>query len=187
MQIRNCEITFFDLGLVCIGSSDSSVDWLELSGNLLRGLQEENGNAVMLENYVSNIAFRHNRFTHVRAGLNVVGRWKSVVIANNTFFHIVECIAPAVEPTSESISISANLAIQCPTFVARLSSSEGRVSFDSNKSDSTASDISVASTVSGIAFRSTDSANAEFLLPVPDEQLEISAAPHYVGAIDPRK
>ncbi len=33
MQIRNCEIVFFELGVACIGSADSSVDWLELSGN----------------------------------------------------------------------------------------------------------------------------------------------------------
>ncbi|MFO0999186.1 MAG: protein kinase [Planctomycetaceae bacterium] len=185
MQIRNCEITFFDLGVVCIGSSDSAVDWLELNGNLLRGLREENGNALMLENFVSNFAVRHNRIAHVRAGLNVVGRWKSVEIANNTFFRIMECIAPAAEPISESISISANLAIQCPTFVARLPSAGGSVSFDSNKTDSTA-EISTATAVSSITFRSTDSANAEFLSPLPNDQLVISSAPHYAGAVEPQ-
>jgi hypothetical protein len=186
MQIRNCDITFFDLGIACIGSSGSSVDWLELSGNLLRGLQEENGNALMLENFVSNLTIRNNRLTHVRAGLNVVGRWKSVVIANNTFFRIVECLAPASEPDSQSIMISANLAVQCKTFATRLTPAEGSVSFDSNKSDSPEADSSSAAIVSGITFRSTDFADAEFLRPQFNEQLQIASAPHYAGAVEPQ-
>jgi serine/threonine protein kinase len=186
MQIRNCDITFFDLGIACIGSSGSSVDWLELSGNLLRGLQEENGNALMLENFVSNLTIRNNRLTHVRAGLNVVGRWKSVVIANNTFFRIVECLAPATEPDSQSIMISANLAVQCKTFATRLTPAEGSVSFDSNKSDSPEADSGSAAIVSGITFRSTDFADAEFLRPHFNEQLQIASAPHYAGAVEPQ-
>lgn len=186
MQIRNCGITFFDLGIACIGSSDSSVDWLELNGNLLRGLQEENGNALMLENSVSNLTVRNNRFTHVRAALNVVGRWKSVVISNNTFFRIAECIAPASEPDSQSILISSNLAVQCKTFAQRLTPAEGSISFDGNKLDSPAADSSSATAVSGITFRSTDFEDAEFLWPHFNEQLKNSSAPHYAGAVEPR-
>jgi hypothetical protein len=177
MQIRNCDITFFDLGIACIGSSGSSVEWLELSGNLLRGLQEENGNALMLENFVSNLTIRNNRLTHVRAGLNVVGRWKSIVIANNTFFRIAECVAPATEPNSQ---------VQCKTFATRLTPAEGSVSFDSNKSDSPEADSSSAAIVSGITFRSTDFADAEFLRPQFNEQLQIASAPHYAGAVEPQ-
>ncbi len=186
MQIRNCDITFFDLGVVCIGSSGSSVDWLELNENLLRGLQEENGNALMLENSVSNLTVRHNLFTHVRAGVNVVGRWKSVVIANNTFFRIVECIAPVAEPDSQSILISANLATQCKTFAIRLTPAEGSVSFESNKSESPATGSSSTTTVSGLTFHSTDFKDAEFLRPHSDKQLEVPSAPHYAGALEPR-
>ncbi len=186
MQIRNCEIVFFELGVACIGSADSSVDWLELSGNLIRGLQPKNGNALMFENSVSNLAVRHNRFTQVRTALNIVGRWSSVEVANNTFFRTNECIGPAAEPVSQSVRIAANLAVECETFVTRLTPVAGSVSFELNKSDSAGADGSSAESIGTITFRSTDFADSEFLRPLPNDQLKISSAPNYVGAIEPQ-
>lgn len=187
IQLSHCEIVFFELGIACLGSVNSSVEWLKMNHNVIRGLQSEWGTAMVFENSVRHIDVRHNRIASVRAGLNVTGTWNQIQVSNNTFFDVISCLGAVQDATMKSVLVMGNLAIQCDTFATGLSPSDGGISFAFNKSDSPADDPELAGFVKGISFNSTDASNPEFMRPLADEQLKIPAMPDYAGAIEPRK
>lgn len=187
IQLQHSEIIFFEQGIGLIGAENSPVQFVELKDNVIRGLQSEWGVALMLEKFVSQIHVQHNRITNVRAGVNITGTWNQVQITNNTFFDVISCLGGVQDPTTQSILIVANLAIQCDAFAAGLSPAAGGISFAFNKSDSPNAMPELAAEVREIAFVSTDSSSPEFMMPLADNQLKVPAIPDYAGALEPRK
>lgn len=187
LQLSHCEIVFFELGIACIGSANSAVECVELNENVIQGLQSEWGNAIMFQNSVRHMDVQHNRITSVRRGVSVIGTWDQIEVSNNTFFDVIECFGSDQGAKSQSVRIVGNLAIQCDTFATGISPDDGGNSFAWNKSDLLTVEPRLATTVKTLSFVSTDAAHPEFMRPIADPQLKISATPDYAGALEPVK
>ncbi|MEJ7593524.1 MAG: serine/threonine-protein kinase [Planctomycetaceae bacterium] len=188
IQLSHCEIVFWELGIACIGSADSAVEWIQLKENLIRGLQQrEWGTGMTFENSVRHMDVQHNRITSVRTGLSMMGTLDQIQFSNNSFFDVIGCIGAVPGVKTNSVRVRGNLAIQCESFATGLSTADGGISFSFNKSDSVNAEQEYALGVKGIKFVSTEASSPEFLLPLADDQLKIPAMPAYAGAFEPRK
>ena len=188
IQLSHCEITFWELGIACIGSADSAVEWIQLHENVLRGLQPRDwGTGITFENSVRHMDVQHNRIISVRTGLSVIGALDQIQFSNNSFFDVIGCIGAVPGVKTSSVLVTSNLAVQCESFATGLSTANGGISFAFNKSDSVNAEQEYAAVVKGIKFVSTEASSPEFLLPLADDQLKIPAMPAYAGAIEPRK
>jgi hypothetical protein len=162
------------------------VEQIQFQYNVIRGLQPEWGTALTMENSVHDVHVLHNRITSVRRGISGVGAWQRVMVSNNTFFDVRECIGSIEGAQPQSVRIVGNLAIQCETFATGISAAVGGTEFAFNKSDLPVEDLSVAATVETPVFVSTDVKNADFMRPESNALLNIPQAPHYAGALVPR-
>lgn len=187
IQMRHCEIVFFELGIACVGSNDTPVEWIQMTDNIIRGLQSEKGVAIILENSVNQFGLQHNRIASVREGFKVVGAWNNTQASNNTFFDVSHCFEAQSGVRTGAVEIVGNLAIQCDEFAAGLSPNGGGMSFAFNKSDSSYTDSRFAASVKGISFVSTEASNPDFMQPKANDQLKVSTAPNYAGALEPRE
>jgi len=186
IQLSHCEIVFWELGIACIGSVDSAVEWIHLKENVIRGLQPEKGTAMTFENSVRHMEMQHNRIASVRTGFSMMGTVDQIQFSNNSFFDVIGCIGAVQGVKTNSVRVTGNLAVQCESFATGLFTSDGGISFLFNKSDSVNAEQEYAC-VKGIKFVSTEAASPDFLLPWTDDQLRISAIPAYAGAFEPRK
>ncbi|MBC7967454.1 MAG: serine/threonine protein kinase [Fuerstia sp.] len=187
IQLSHCEIVFWEAGILCKGSANSAVQWVQLTENVIRGLQPIWGIAINFEDSVRHMKVQHNRITSVRRAVSVIGVWDQVEVANNTFFDVMECFGADQVPTSKSVKIVGNLAIQSDTFATGISPDDRGFGFAFNKSDLLAVDPRLALTVKTLSFVSTDAAHPEFMRPLVDPQLKIPRTPEYAGALEPRK
>lgn len=188
IQLSHCEIVFWELGIACIGSVDSAVEWIQLKENVVRGLQSrERGTGMTFENSVRHIDVQHNRIASVYTGLSMMGTLDEIEFSNNSFFDVTGCIGAVPGVETSSVRITGNLGIQCESFAAGLSTAGGGTSFASNKSDSVNAEQEYAARVTGIKFVSTEAASPDFLLPSADDQLTIPETPGYAGALEPLK
>ena len=185
--LSHCEIVFWELGIACIGSADSALEWIQLKKNVIRGLQPEWGTAMTFENSVRHMDVQHNRIASVRTGLSMMGTLDQIQFSNNSFYNVTGCIGAVPGVKTSSVQVTGNLAVQCELFATGLSTADGGISFASNKSDSVAAEHQFAAVVKGIKFVSTEGASPDFLLPWADDQLNIPAIPAYAGALEPRK
>lgn len=186
IQLNRCEIHFFELGIACVGASGSAVEQIHFKQNVIRGLQPEWGTALTMENSVHDVHVLHNRITSVRRGISGVGAWQRVVVSNNTFFNVMECIGSVEGAQPQSVQILGNLAIQCDTFATGISPAVGGTEFAFNKSDLPVEDLNLAATMETPVFVSTEVGHADFMRPASNQQLKIPQAPHYAGALEPR-
>ena len=188
IQLSHCEIVFWELGIACIGSVDSAVEWIQLKENVIRGLQpREWGTAMTFENSVRHMEVQYNRIASVRTGLSMMGTVDQIQFSNNSFFDVNGCIGAVPGVKSSSVQVTGNLAVKCEAFATGLSTADGGISFSFNKADAVNTEQQYAADVKGIRFVSTEASSPDFLLPWTDDQLNISAIPAYAGALEPRK
>lgn len=182
---KSCHITFFELGIACLGTAKSPVEWVSFEDNICYGLQTRWGTAFVLENSVRHLDFVRNRIANVRAGISVPGVWDHTRLANNSFFEVIGPIQTSQASSAVAVSVLSNLAVKCNEFAPAISSGNPELTFVFNKVDS-AGQSGAFESIRDVEFVSTDAHSPDFLTPWANEQLMIAASPKYAGAMEPR-
>jgi len=184
--LKSCHITFFELGIACLGTTQSPIEWVRFEDNVIVGLQSEWGTAVVLEKAERHMSFLRNRITNVRVGISVPGVWQDVDMSNNTFFNVISCFHLGDASSATSVDFSGNLAVACDKFASGISAGQAELTFAFNKADSAAEPADIFESIDDLEFISTDASSPEFLTPWTNDQLMVATSPKYAGAIAPR-